>query len=242
MRITRVHIDQVLTGRSEIQLPPTAAHHLLRVLRLRQGARLALFDGHGLEYPAEILSLERGDCRVRLEPPQQPAVESPLDTTLIQAISKGDRMDWCIQKATELGVSRIQPVFSERCDVRLDARRADKRLAHWQQVAIAAAEQSGRVRVPPLHPSLALAEISAPAGLGLYLDPAATATAASLAGTNARHFSIVVGPEGGLSGTEVDRLRRLGFRGLRLGPRVLRTETAGPAVLATLQTLAGDWQ
>lgn len=241
MRKIRVFIDLPLDGIIETALPEAPAHHLLRVLRLRPGARVHLFDGSGLEYPAQILAAgQRGECRVRLDPPTTPRVESNLAITLFQSVARGDRMDWCIQKATELGVARIQPVISDRTEVRLDAKRAEKRRQHWQQVAVSAAEQSGRVRIPAVALPADLADLSTDATLKLFLDPRAETGMTELQVAPDRNCALVIGPEGGLSDAEVGRLRARGFNGLRLGPRVLRTETAGPVAIAVLQARFGD--
>lgn len=242
MRTVRIHVSESLSAESEMTLPEDASHHVLRVLRLRPGNRLVLFNGDGLEYPAEILHADpRRECRVRLDAPDRPAVESLLDVTLVQAIGRGERMDWCIQKSTELGVHRIQPVFTARTEVRLEPRRAEKRLRHWRQIAVSAAEQSGRVRVPNIDLPLGLSDLGPPHGLGLFLHPHGTHRHCDLKASPTSVFSVVIGPEGGLNNDETRQLERLGYQGLRLGPRILRTETAGPAVLAMLQTRFGDW-
>lgn len=241
MRRIRSYIDQPLAGLSELKLPEGPSHHLLRVLRLRPGAQVFLFDGSGYEYPAEIMDSDGGKtCRVRLETPTRPAVESPLNITLYQAIGRGERMDWTIQKATELGVRRIQPVVSERTEVRLDEKRAEKRRLHWQQVAIAAAEQSGRVEVPVVEALVSIDSLSAGAGLALFLDPAAEQGLADLRRPDDGRHDLIVGPEGGWSEREVELLKARGFKPLRLGPRVMRTETAGPIMIALLQARFGD--
>ncbi len=241
MRKIRAYVDHPLAESGELTLPEAPSHHLLRVLRLRPGARIHLFDGQGLEYPAEILPSEtRGSCRVRLDPAVQPPVESPLQVTLFQAIGRGDRMDWAVQKATELGVARIQPVMSERTEVRLDPKRAEKRRRHWQQVAVSAAEQAGRVRIPCIELPLALAQITADAGLAFFLDPQAEQGLNDLTRPADGRCALVVGPEGGLSEVETQYLQQQGFGPLRMGPRVLRTETAGPVAIALLQARFGD--
>jgi len=241
MPTARVHIDQTLQGQASIELAQGQSHYLLRVLRLRAGAKVVLFDGNGLEYPGEIIAADaRAGCRVRLEAARTPAVESSLEVSLIQAIGRGDRMDWCVQKATELGVARIQPVFTHRTEVRLDHQRARKRREHWQQVAVSAAEQSGRVRVPEIDQPVSLEDVPTPLSPGFYLDPAAALTVRSMTTPVPPRCAVIVGPEGGLTEAETGRLERNGWRGLKLGPRILRTETAGPAVLAVLQSHFGD--
>ncbi|MFW5815520.1 MAG: 16S rRNA (uracil(1498)-N(3))-methyltransferase [Wenzhouxiangella sp.] len=242
MRTTRIHLDLPLAAGMEMVLPAAAARHLVRVLRLRAGAGIEVFNGDGCQYPAEIIEAgPRQDCRIRLGQAQRPEVESSLAVTLAQAVGRGERMDWCIQKCTELGVARIQPLLTERTEVRLDARRAARRQAHWQQVAVAAAEQSRRVRVPVVDPPIPVQDLQAGPGLNLVLHPAGSHHPADLAAPAQSAASIVIGPEGGLSDGEIDRLERRGYQGLGLGARILRTETAGPAVLALLQTRFGDW-
>ncbi len=242
MRKIRVHTSQPLTVGETVTLEPGPARHLVKVLRQRVGNRLALFNGDGSEYFAEIKTASGQDkCSVFVLQQSQPATESPLAVTLVQAIGRGDRMDWCIQKAVELGVHGIQPIFTERTEVRLAGSRADKRLGHWQQVVVSACEQSGRVFVPEVHPPIALHEIEPGNGLNLYLDPEATTTPSTLEAPESGQAMIVIGPEGGLSERETGWLNRAGYTGLSLGPRVLRTETAGPATIAMLQTRFGDW-
>jgi 16S rRNA (uracil1498-N3)-methyltransferase len=243
MRTIRLHTDQPLATGQTIELEPGPARHLVRVLRQRVGDPVTLFNGDGSEHAGVITAIEgKQSCRVELRASHQPERESPLAISLVQAIGRGERMDYSIQKAVELGVAEIQPVFSERTEVRLGAERADKRLAHWQQVAIAACEQSGRVRLPRIHPPAPLHEVRPGTGLNLFLDPLAKLGPTGLETPESLAASIVIGPEGGLSEAEIDQLTQLGFTGLRIGPRVLRTETAGPAVIALLQARFGDWQ
>lgn len=243
MRRIRLYTEQALTAGQSVSLADGPARHLLRVLRQRVGASVTLFNGDGAEYDGEIAAIDGKErCQVLLTAARWPETESALAITLVQAIGRGERMDFSIQKAVELGVSAIRPIFSERTEVRLAGERADKRLAHWQQVAIAACEQSGRVRLPVIHAAVPLAEIQRESGLCLYLDPEAELTPANLSTPASNRAMIVIGPEGGLSEAESGWLARQGFAGLRLGPRVLRTETAGPATIAMLQTRFGDWQ
>lgn len=243
MRQIRLYTDQTLASGQALSLSDGPARHLLKVLRQRVGAAVILFNGDGAEYDGEITAIEGKErCRIQLIDKRRPETESPLSISLVQAIGRGERMDFSIQKAVELGVSEIRPVFTERTEVRLAGERADKRLAHWQQVAIGACEQSGRVRLPTVHPAVPLFEIRAEEGLCLYLDPQAELSPSTLAPPHSARAMIVIGPEGGLSEAETGWLARSGFTGLRLGPRVLRTETAGPATIAMLQTCFGDWQ
>lgn len=243
MRIIRVHTGQALEAGRETELEPGPARHLVRVLRQRAGHELALFNGDGFEYFGTITATGPGDrCSVAVKQRREVQVESPLFITLVQAVARGDRMDFSIQKACELGVGAIQPVFTERTEVRLEGQRADKRLRHWQQVAVAACEQSGRVRVPAVEAPVALTDLAWPPGRLVHLDPLADRALGRMQPPGADGVVLVIGPEGGLSERETDWLGRQGSTGLRLGPRILRTETAGPAAIAALQTAFGDWQ
>lgn len=242
-RTIRVHTRQALSVGAEIRLEAGPAHHLVRVLRRRPGDEVVLFNGDGAEYPGRIVEARTPDtCRVALDTARWPAVESPLSVTLLQAIARGDRMDWCIQKACELGVSAIVPVFTERTEVRLSGARAEKRLHHWQAVAVAACEQSGRCRIPDIARPVEWTAIQTNRSVALVLDPDATLTPATLAPTDPPAFTLAIGPEGGWTDAERADLAKRGFAGVRLGPRVLRTETAGPAMIAALQALYGDWR
>lgn len=243
MRRIRIHTGQILETGREVELEAGPARHLVRVLRQKSGDQLALFNGDGHEYLGTITATGPGDrCSVALDERVEVTAESPLPITLIQAIARGDRMDWCIQKACELGVGRILPVFTERTEVRLDGKRADKRLHHWQQVAIAACEQSGRVRVPAIELPVALTRLAWPPGRRLHLDPFAQSALSRIESPGDDGVVVLIGPEGGLGEEEITWLERQGSMGIRLGPRVLRSETAGPAAIAALQTLFGDWR
>jgi 16S rRNA (uracil1498-N3)-methyltransferase len=243
MRTIRIYTEQTLEAGREVGLEPSPSRHLVRVLRQKTGHKLALFNGDGFEYFGAITATGPGDrCSVAIERRIEVDVESPLAITLVQAVARGDRMDWCIQKACELGVSAIRPVFTERTEVRLTGQRAEKRRRHWQQVAVAACEQSGRVRVPPVDLAVPLAELDWPAGQRLHLDPLAETALPGIARPGDDGLVLTIGPEGGLTETETGWLGRQDSTGVRLGPRVLRAETAGPAAIAAAQTVFGDWQ
>lgn len=228
---------------SELALPPAAAHHALRVLRLRPGDPVVLFDGRGGEWRGRILSAGSGGVIAAGLERDSAERASPLTVTLAQALPGGDKMDWVVQKAVELGAAAIQPVESARCVVRLDAARADKRRRHWQEVAVAACEQSGLNRVPEVRP---LASLSGwlsrpdPAALRLRLAPDAERSLRELEAP-AGPVVLLIGPEGGFTDGEAQAAETAGFIPVRLGPRVLRTETAGLAALAALQALWGDF-
>jgi len=242
MRLTRIFVDQALVTGKGVGLPEQAGLHLTRVLRLEAGAPVTLFDGTGGEYAG---TLERDGkkywARVGAHDPVER--ESSLDITLLQGVARGERMDLIVQKATELGVTRIVPVLAERTVVKVDAKLRERKLEHWQAIAIAACEQCGRNRVPPVSAPVTLADALAglPAG-GLRCLLAADG-GTSLA-TAARDLTgpvvLLIGPEGGLADPERKFAGTQGFGAYRLGPRILRTETAGLAALATLQSTAGD--
>ena len=242
MRDIRIYVDQPLAADTEATLPDAAAHHLLRVLRLTPGSIIRIFNGTGNQFSAEIVEARgRQHCRVRLGPAEQPPVESKIDVTLAQAIGKGDRMDWCIQKSTELGVTRIQPLSTERTEVRLSGQRLQRRLDHWQGVATAAAEQSGRLKVPMVDPPMALNALAPIDGLNIVLHPRGDLGPRDLAAPGTDRFMVIIGPEGGFSDGETATLTQLGCSLLSMGKRILRTETAGPAALAMLHSRFGDW-
>jgi 16S rRNA (uracil1498-N3)-methyltransferase len=253
MRTPRLHVPAAAAGPLsaglELGLSADAAQHVATVLRLRPGAPLTLFDGRGGEWAATLLATDRRSARVRLVAHRAVERESPLAVTLLQGIARGERMDQVVQKSTELGVARILPVAAERSVVQLGEARAERRVAHWQAVAVAACEQCGRNRVPEVLAPRSLADCTAAPlpPLRWVLEPAAgrplpdAVSRAASAVAGLREVALLVGPEGGLSDTELALAARLGFEPLRLGPRVLRTETAGLAALAALQALAGDF-
>lgn len=243
MRRTRVHVDLPLAEGRRVVLPDAARDRLLSVLRLRDGAPVVLFDGQGLDWPG-ILRVGRGEAVVELGTPVAVATESPLAVTLVQAIARGEKMDLILQKATELGVARIVPVVTERTEVRLDTERGAKRLEHWRRVVASACEQCGRARLPTVEPPVELAVFAGTAVRSdarlCLLDPEAGVGFGDLDAS--RPVVIAIGPEGGFGERDLAALRLAGFDGVRLGPRVLRTETAGLAALAVLQALAGDFR
>jgi 16S rRNA (uracil1498-N3)-methyltransferase len=217
MRLTRVYVDQALVAGKGVGLSEQAGLHLTRVLRLDAGARLTLFDGTGGEYAG---TLERDGKKVWARVGEHDPVEreSALDITLLQGVARGERMDLIVQKATELGIARIVTVLAERSVVKVDAKQRERKREHWQAVAIAACEQSGRNRVP---------EVSEPMPLAQACD--------------ALPMALLIGPEGGLADNERKFAMANGFVACRMGPRVMRTETAGLAALTVLQAIAGDF-
>ncbi|RRQ22209.1 16S rRNA (uracil(1498)-N(3))-methyltransferase [Thiohalobacter thiocyanaticus] len=241
MPTPRIYLPQPLTSGSTVQLDPRAQRHAVKVLRLQVGDSLILFNGEGGEYCATLEDTRREGAQVSIREFIDQKRESPLDIALLQGIARGEKMDLILQKAVELGVSRVVPLATERSQVKLSGERLNKRMQHWRGVIIHACEQCGRNRLPELadmqNLSAALAAHT-PDRLGLLLDPTAERGPHDLAATRA--LSLLIGPEGGLSASERGQARNAGFQGVRLGPRILRTETAGLAALAALQCLYGD--
>jgi 16S rRNA (uracil1498-N3)-methyltransferase len=241
MRLNRVHAEVPVGGRVQLELTGTAATHIARVLRLRVGDALILFDDAGGEYAATVAALLRHSVRVTIGDFLPVDRESPLHVTLAQGISRGERMDIVVQKATELGVKRIVPIAAERTVVRLNAAQAANRLRHWRAIAIAACEQCGRNRLPEITAPMTLQEFLVsghPEGLRLLLTPNGGRKARDLPASSAA--TLLIGPEGGLSDAEHGAALAAQFQGLSLGPRILRTETAALAALAVIQQQLGD--
>jgi 16S rRNA (uracil1498-N3)-methyltransferase len=243
--MTRIHVPGPLEAGGECALSAAQGHHLHGVLRLKPGDALVLFDGAGAEYGATVLRAGKRGVTVTVGERRSVSRESPLDVTLAQAVSSGERMDYTIQKAVELGAAAIQPLAASRSVVRLSAERAERRATHWQAVAVAACEQCGRNQVPsvgavlPLDRWLARLPAAGDGARRLLLTPRADARLRDL--EPPRHPVILLaGPEGGFTQEEEAAARRSGFVPLGLGPRVLRTETAAVAALAALQALWGD--
>jgi 16S rRNA (uracil1498-N3)-methyltransferase len=240
MRLTRVFSDHPLGAHRELALGASAAAHVGRVLRLAVGAELTVFDGRGGEYPATIVESRGTVLRVRLGDHRPLERESPLEITLAQGLVRGERMDWAVQKATELGVAVLSPLVTERSVVKLDVRQAAKRREHWRGVAIAACEQCGRNRLPEILSPTTYGQwlATARAGVRLLLDPTAASGLQAIGKVSA--VTLLIGPEGGLSPAERTLAVEAGFKPVRMGPRVLRTETAAIAAISALQALYGD--
>ncbi len=256
----RSDLGSMLPGNT-LRLDARQSHHLVRVLRLGAGAPVECFDGHGTRIHAHIETADAKACVLRIDEHVASDTESPLQITLAQCVSGADRMDWTIEKAVELGVHAIQPLSSQRSQVRLDAERAARRAEHWSRIIEAACMQCGRDRLPRLWPLMTLPRwlegsaadsrianraasdnsTFAPSPLDLVLDPTATQPLSALAVDRQRPLRLLVGPESGLTDEELAAARAAGFTPVRLGPRVLRTETAGLAALAALQMRAGDF-
>lgn len=247
MRDIRIFVPdlQAHSDDGTVALPEQASAHVSRVLRMRTGDALTVFDGRGGEYAAEIVTIAKKEVTLRLGAHSPTERESPLAVTLIQGLARGDKMDYIIQKATELGVARIIPVTTARGIVQLDDDRGDRKWQHWRAVAASACEQCGRNRLPDIVPPCSLEQLwqshTLPS-LRLLLSPHARTGIASALIPRPTELAVLIGPEGGLDPEEESRAVAVGFRQTTLGPRVLRTETAGLAVLTAVQSLAGDLQ
>ncbi|WP_185233303.1 16S rRNA (uracil(1498)-N(3))-methyltransferase [Teredinibacter franksiae] len=240
MRIPRIFTAQSLALSSELELEESASHHLLKVLRMQPGRELTLFNNSGSEYSAVITAVSKKTATVAINQQSDIDRESPLETELAIGISRGDRFDWVLQKVTELGITRIVPLFTERTEVKLNAERLEKRLGQWQKITIAACEQCQRNTLPIL---------ATPQPLDEYLTACTSeyrfvlhhrAEASLNALQQPQSVALLIGPEGGLSDNEITHAEQQGFKSLALGPRVFRTETAPIAALSIVQSLWGD--
>lgn len=242
MRNPRIYVDAALSVGGELALPSAQTRHLSQVLRLGTGDTLTLFNGNGRDYAARLLASSRQTSRVHIESEGEPEPTPPMDIHLVIGISKGERMDFALQKAVELGAERLTPVFTKRSQVKLDGARLDKRLEHWRGVVVSACEQSGRRRLPALEAAEPLETwLEGRSGGGLLLDPTAPLTLPELSAPE-HGVILLIGPEGGLAPEERTLAARHGFQGVRLGPRILRTETAPLAAIAVIQALWGDFR
>lgn len=242
MSISRIFQPGALISGSVVDLEAQASHHLARVLRAKVGDSLTIFNGEGGEYEASIIAIDKKKVSVLIASYQPRETESQLTLYLAQGISRGEKMDYTIQKAVELGVKKIIPLMTERCSVKLDEERRQKRLQHWQSIVVSACEQSGRNRVP---------EILSPQSLNQWLQtveadyyfvlaPLGTQKLNEISLQKDARVVLLIGPEGGLSDQEMTQVSQKGFQPLNLGPRVLRTETAAVAALTALQCYFGD--
>jgi len=243
MRAARFYVDPPLATGARLALPERAAHHAARVLRLRTGDALTLFDGRGGEYAGVIANLVRDSLTVEVGAWQDIERESPLAITLAQGISSAERMDLTVQKAVELGVAAIQPLVTEKSVVRLDVQRVESRLAHWRRIVISACEQCGRNRLPEVRAPMSIAELcEATRGepAKWLLAPEAQTRLRDAARGLGTSLVIAAGPEAGFSDGETRALLAAGHAPVHLGPRILRTETAALAAIAALNAIAGD--
>ena len=242
MRNPRIYAPIELSEFQPVDLPELAANHVGRVLRMKPSDPLILFNGRGGCWQARIHSVNKRQVQVVPLEHISKDNESPLNISLGQSLSRGERMDYALQKAVEVGVTEITPLFTERCEVKLNSDRQEKRLRHWQQVIISACEQCGRNMIPAIHPPVALEQwiSSRTSELNFVLHHR---TSQALAGySTPQSVSLLIGPEGGLTADEISAAEQSGFHPLALGPRVLRTETAPVAAVSLMQYLWGDWR
>jgi 16S rRNA (uracil1498-N3)-methyltransferase len=240
---TRLFVSGALINGAELELDGDRSRYLAKVLRARIGDRVTIFNGEGPEWPATITRISKSAVSLELGDSIEPGSESPLKIHLVQGISRGERMDFVVQKATELGVKRITPVLTEYGVVKLNAERAEKRREHWQKIANSACEQSGRTRLPLIDTPMPMKNWFGckPGSVDaeLILAPGATTALAAIPAPDTK-VCVLIGPEGGFSDTEYADAEVSGFKAVSLGPRVLRTESAAVATLAVLQSLWGD--
>jgi 16S rRNA (uracil1498-N3)-methyltransferase len=247
MRNTRIYTPQPLFSGGQIDLEGPASQHLTQVLRLRVGGGITLFNGDGTEYQAEIIQIGRSCCRLNVTQGEILEMASPLDIHLALGISKGERMEIAIQKAVELGVMEIVPIISERTNLRMDNQRLEKKHFYWNNIVISACEQSHRNRLPILGRPQRLVDWVhrelPDTAMRLVLDPTSEQPLATLAPPElGQSVWLLIGPEGGITPQELQLAAKHGFTGVRLGPRVLRTETAPLAAISAMQALWGDFR
>jgi 16S rRNA (uracil1498-N3)-methyltransferase len=244
MSNSRFYSAENLVNGTTVKLADNAATHATRVLRLNVGDTITLFNGDGFDYACELLSIKKNEVLAQVNASKAIENESPLHITLLQGISSGDRMDYTIQKAVELGVKCIQPISTERSVVKLSAERSQKRLEHWQNVAISACEQCGRAKIPTVLAPIGLLPWLASNPLGdasrILLNPVGAKRLAELASL-AQHIQLLIGAEGGLTSTEIKAAIDHDFQSIILGPRILRTETAALTAISAIQALWGDF-
>lgn len=240
----RFHSPTALTVGQSVPLSDNALAHAVRVMRLKVGDTLTLFCGDSFDYQCALSSIEKKSAQVEVLSRTKVSNESPLSIRLLQGISSGDRMDYTIQKAVELGVTEIYPLSTERCVTKLSGDRAEKRTEHWQGVAIAACEQSGRAVIPHVHAPVALpqwlSQYATPDCLNLLLNPVGAKRLVALSKPD-HLIHLLIGPEGGLSPAEIELATQHHFQSIVLGPRILRTETAALTAIACMQSLWGDF-
>lgn len=238
MRTHRFYTPIELKENASIDLPSEAAHHCVQVLRYKVGNELMLFNGDGFDYLATVEQIEKKCCQVKISYRIDPKNESSLNIHLFQGIARGDKMDLIIQKAVELGVREITLLFTQRCNVKLDGKRLEKKLHHWRKTIISACEQSGRAVIPKLHHPMALNQLVETKIVSIYLEPTASLIFKEL--SIDKSVSLFVGPEGGFSEEDLAHLKLVRCLGVKIGPRILRTETAGLSAVSILQSCFGD--
>lgn len=242
MRVSRLYVAQPLQVGEQLTLNEDASHYVRTVLRLKQDQAVILFNGQGSDFACHFIEVSRKTVRVLINEKLSRDIESPLHITLGMGISRGDRMDWAVQKAVELGVHAITPLITERCVIKFDNEKKQQRRQHWQHIVQHAAEQSGRSVLPDLQDVIHINDwVGGQQGLKVFLDPYAEQTLADIQ-PDAMHLTLLSGPEGGFSDQERQQAKAAGFIPVRMGARILRTETAVLAALAAAQSLWGDFR
>mgnify|MGYP006281893499 FL=1 len=242
MRVSRLYVAQPLNVGEQLSLNEDASHYVRTVLRLKQDQAIILFNGQGGDFAGHFTEVSRKTVRVQINEKLPRDVESPLRISLGMGISRGDRMDWAVQKAVELGVHSITPLMTERCVIKFDTEKKQQRRQHWQHIVQHAAEQSGRSVLPALQEVVHIHDwVRTQQGLKVFLDPYAEQTLADIQ-PDAMHLTLLSGPEGGFSDQERQLAKAAGFIPVRMGARILRTETAVLAALAAAQSLWGDFR
>jgi 16S rRNA (uracil1498-N3)-methyltransferase len=241
MRLHRIYYPFKAEVRENFTVENDRAHYIRNVLRLKVARKLRIFNHLQQEYLAEIIEVNKKTVVINLIESIKTINPSKLSITLIQGLSKGERMDYSVQKATELGITHIIPITSEYCEVKLSGARLEKKLKHWQQIAISACEQSFRVDIPTIQMPISLNEYCKSSHKGLLLEPEESMTIQQTAKLNWQQFEVVIGPEGGWSENDLTLLKSTGLTGVKFGQRILRTETMAPAILASIHSLWGDF-
>ncbi|PHS17588.1 MAG: 16S rRNA (uracil(1498)-N(3))-methyltransferase [Kangiella sp.] len=238
MRTHRFYTDMILSENTSIELPAEAAHHCAQVLRYKVGDNLTVFNGDGFDYFSAIESIAKKKCTIKILNKIRLNNESNLEIHLLQAIARGDKMDFVFQKAVELGVTEITPVSTERSNVKLDEKRLEKKMSHWNKTIISACEQSGRAVIPKLNLLINIEEVQNSEIQSIYLEPNSKRCFTHI--SDGSSIRLLIGPEGGLSEKDIKQLELKEFVGIKMGPRILRTETAGLSAISILQNLKGD--
>lgn len=248
MKSIRIFVEEPLSAQTELELEQSASNHLLKVLRLKEGDGIILFNGDGNEYYSHIEIVKGKKALISVDSSAEVNLESPLKLSLCQGLAKNDKMDLAIQKATELGICSVTPIITERTQFTYKGNRLEKKLQHWQKIIISACEQSGRTVLPQLNPPVAISDFLQQQKSGFILDPYSSASVIPTDNSglselkNSRgEIDILIGPEGGFTDNEVKSAKENGMRPLVLGKRILRTETAAMAAIIMLQTLFGDF-
>ncbi len=241
MRLHRIYYPFSANIGESINIEGDRAHYMRNVLRLKTGKQIRIFNHFRQEFLAEIIAVNKKELVVNLIETIDTILASKLNIRLIQSLSKGERMDYTVQKATELGIDSILPITSEYCEVKLKGTRLDKKLKHWKNIAISACEQSFRADIPEILAPISLADYCKDQHQGILLEPEEKQTIQSIAQLKWQKFDIVVGPEGGWSETDLKQLQATGLTGIQFGSRILRTETVAPAILAAIHSLWGDF-